>query len=645
MTEKTLNPVPFTLGPWPSTADLAWRAAFDGIVAQEAAVGRPLYGLLTADLSPIPLDDALETGRRGQRDEAEAWIAAWVANAVGVIARYRREVALFEVLPQPNLSGPSGHLPRVHPAWYAALLTTLQAQLRKSVRGDVTLVAGALLGGQAGRGSAGAYARAAIRAGREQWDWPRQGFGPVAAWAMHPAVDAARGGAAGRAGDGGPAGATAGGGWAELSRFASSMRRRAGPEARVYVTGLTARAAPGGRGGGAREAEATAAAELGARVAADGRFVVAVPSAWEGPLAPLPATRGGPEERMAEDVAAWPVQRVAVRARVRDLPPEVPLADGFDPPVGARDGAAWAEFRRDTELADDYYFQNVIKGAWHPGEDWNRGYGNQDEGEPIHAIAHGLVTAARSGRGTWGNIVLVEHHLPDGSRVWSQYAHLLEVLVNEGQVVARGQQVGTLGRGNPPPKSPWTAHLHFEIRHTDLPFDNWSPTVRDKEQVLANYAAPKDFIDRHRPGTLVTTTGPAVIVDEKDPGFQRADVPHWSPSDIGHGGGAVFTFASPSTAANTATWTAQLPAPGRYLVSVFVPRREATTRNATYTVVHRGGEAVARVNQAAVSDVWVPLGVFDCESPAVVRLSDVTGEPAAAKRKVCFDAVKWQPVA
>ncbi len=219
------------------------------------------------------------------------------------------------------------------------------------------------------------------------------------------------------------------------------------------------------------------------------------------------------------------------------------------------------------------------------------------------------------------------------------------MLVSQGQVVSRGQQVGTLGRGNPPPKNPWPTHLHFEVRRTDLPFDSWSPIVRDKAQVLANYAVPKDFIDSHRPGTLVTTTGPAVIVDEKDPGFQRADVPHWAASNVGHGGGAVVTFASPSTAANTASWTAQLPAPGRYLVSVFVPSREATTRNATYTVVHQGGETVARVNQAAVSDVWVPLGVFDCDRQGVVRLTDVTGEPAAAKRKVAFDAVRWQGVA
>ncbi|NIO67625.1 MAG: peptidoglycan DD-metalloendopeptidase family protein, partial [Anaerolineae bacterium] len=109
---------------------------------------------------------------------------------------------------------------------------------------------------------------------------------------------------------------------------------------------------------------------------------------------------------------------------------EIPITDGFDFPVGKPDAKGYYVA---SGLAEQEYYERFK--AWHPGEDWNglQG-GDSDLGAPVYAVAHGLVVTTDSFP-AWGNIVLIEHHLLDGSKVWSQYAHLQERLVEEGQVV------------------------------------------------------------------------------------------------------------------------------------------------------------------------------------------------------------------
>ena len=76
-------------------------------------------------------------------------------------------------------------------------------------------------------------------------------------------------------------------------------------------------------------------------------------------------------------------------------------------------------------------------------------------GEPILAIASGVVTYA-SMNGGYGYLVELEH--ANGYR--TRYAHNDKILVALGSVVAKGQQIATLGstgRSTGP-------HLHFEVR-------------------------------------------------------------------------------------------------------------------------------------------------------------------------------------
>ena len=311
--------------------------------------------------------------------------------------------------------------------------------------------------------------------------------------------------------------------------------------------------------------------------------------------------------------------------------------DGFDFPVGKPDGTGyWIA----AGLAEEEYLK--IVGFWHTGEDWNRGSRDADLGDPVYSIAHGKVNVARH-YGGWGNIVLIEHLLVDGDTVWSQYAHLRDMTVSEGKEVSRGDQIGTIGKGD---KDKWPAHLHYEIRLKDLPAYKWGwKTDEHRKEVLRSYAHPSEFIRAHRPGAPTTQ----VTVEETGQAFTLSDSDYWHEADIGHSEHIYWTWTVSAEQGEdcVAEWRPKLPQKGMYEVFAYVPARYATTRQARYLVTHRRGTTPVTVDQLAYSNEWVSLGsyAFSAVQPAIVRLSDLTGEPytrdRAQRKQIAFDAVKW----
>jgi len=163
----------------------------------------------------------------------------------------------------------------------------------------------------------------------------------------------------------------------------------------------------------------------------------------------------------------------------------MPLADGFDQPVGKPN-------------AEGYYMARGVRLSppVHYGEDWNgRGGGDSDLGNPVYACGDGVVTWAYDVHVGWGNVVLIRHAYRDPATGQvkycdSLYGHLNEIMVKVGQLVKRGQQVGTIGSNH----GMYPAHLHFEIRHnisTGMLRDN---VPRD----FHNWAVPTDFISKYR---------------------------------------------------------------------------------------------------------------------------------------------------
>lgn len=147
--------------------------------------------------------------------------------------------------------------------------------------------------------------------------------------------------------------------------------------------------------------------------------------------------------------------------------------DGFDFPVGAPDGAG-------------YHDAQPFGANDHLGGDWNgdRG-GDSDRGDPVFAIADGVVADAADRAGGWGNVVRILH--PCG--VESLYAHLDAIAVAPGARVRRGQPIGTIGTAG----GVYPAHLHLELRDRPLPLGGGYAADR------TGYLDPTAFIRAHRP--------------------------------------------------------------------------------------------------------------------------------------------------
>ncbi len=82
-------------------------------------------------------------------------------------------------------------------------------------------------------------------------------------------------------------------------------------------------------------------------------------------------------------------------------------------------------------------------------------------GQPVLAAADGTVLYAKSMRG-YGNLVIIDH----GDGLVSAYAHNKTILVKEGQMVSRSQQIAEMGNSDAD-----SVKLHFEIRQLGKPVD------------------------------------------------------------------------------------------------------------------------------------------------------------------------------
>jgi murein DD-endopeptidase MepM/ murein hydrolase activator NlpD len=165
-----------------------------------------------------------------------------------------------------------------------------------------------------------------------------------------------------------------------------------------------------------------------------------------------------------------------------------PRAGSFGFPVG--DGSATGYYNAQSFGAND-----------HLGDDWNGlGGGDTDLGDPVLAIGHGVVSSAGDHGGGWGKVVRVVHDIgPAGApvHVESLYAHLDSIEVSRGEVVARGQRIGTIGDAG----GRYPAHLHLEVRdRVGLPLG------RGYGAKVRGYLDPTAFILARRPASTSDPT-------------------------------------------------------------------------------------------------------------------------------------------
>ncbi len=112
-----------------------------------------------------------------------------------------------------------------------------------------------------------------------------------------------------------------------------------------------------------------------------------------------------------------------------------------------------------------YYISSGFGYRYHPTLHYNKFHGGVDisgsgaYGTPILATASGTVILA-SYNGSYGNCVMIDHGIYQGSSLISLYGHCSSLAVGSGQTVKQGQviaYVGSTGRSTGP-------HLHFEMR-------------------------------------------------------------------------------------------------------------------------------------------------------------------------------------
>ncbi len=160
-------------------------------------------------------------------------------------------------------------------------------------------------------------------------------------------------------------------------------------------------------------------------------------------------------------------------------------AQSFAYPIGETDYVT-----EKNDWRDNWYNAQDFGENRHLGEDWNKTTGgNTDCGEPVFAAADGKITFSKDAGAGWGNVVIIEHTAPDGTKIQSLYGHLETITKTEGET-RRREQIGTIGGAS----GRYACHLHFEIRSAECPF--WNHTGNGYADEKHGWIDPSEFINQ-----------------------------------------------------------------------------------------------------------------------------------------------------
>ena len=155
------------------------------------------------------------------------------------------------------------------------------------------------------------------------------------------------------------------------------------------------------------------------------------------------------------------------------LPDQLDLANEFTSPYGViPTTSAYAEQWNIITNDTRYGVRNLSlpgsprkcwKVTWprllHSAIDLYRLGGQDAANTHLVAVADGTVAYYNPAYASYpGRVVILSHSLGDGRVLYSMYGHLGSVFVTQGQIVARGQPIGTVLY------QPGDSHLHFELR-------------------------------------------------------------------------------------------------------------------------------------------------------------------------------------
>ncbi len=186
----------------------------------------------------------------------------------------------------------------------------------------------------------------------------------------------------------------------------------------------------------------------------------------------------------------------------------------------------------------NYKLDGTENSGSHPGIDIKAPIGT-----PIRAIANGVVYKTGNQVTGFGQFVSIIHNRIGEPKItmYSNYAHMSKISVNDGQTVKKGQIIGEVGNTG----MATTPHLHFQLDTEDAPFHPYWPFGWEDVQ-NAGYRSyfeavkqgvgksnakkytihPIDFIvkyeDYHSIENLVASTEIQVIPEKKDEPMKTA---------------------------------------------------------------------------------------------------------------------------
>lgn len=145
--------------------------------------------------------------------------------------------------------------------------------------------------------------------------------------------------------------------------------------------------------------------------------------------------------------------------------------------------------------------------CYHPGDDYNFGFGDNDLGQAVVATAAGKVFHTSKSTTGYGNLVIIKHTLGynlkrfiketygiETDELYSLYAHLKDILVSVGNEIDEGALIAHVGKTG----TKW-AHLHFEVYSLWKDLKNTAyrfyPVGWSKEQIAENWLPAYKFIE------------------------------------------------------------------------------------------------------------------------------------------------------
>ncbi|MFA5829725.1 MAG: S-layer homology domain-containing protein [Candidatus Gracilibacteria bacterium] len=197
---------------------------------------------------------------------------------------------------------------------------------------------------------------------------------------------------------------------------------------------------------------------------------------------------------------------------------------------------------------------------------------------PVYAIGNGVVVKVAFQASGFGNHVVIKHdNFPSfndanvRTTYYSNYAHMSNVVISEGDVVTKGQLIGYVGHTG----LASTPHLHFQIDNDQAPWHPYWPfTYQEAAAVGLDFnGAINSGLGKDK--ALATTVNPMLYVQKY---LNMTNLPATASSSI-----TTTTTSSAATSENSTTTTTSTTTANPTNTTTTAPTTPATTSATTTT--------------------------------------------------------------